>query len=260
MNYLCFMKDKNTCDICGFVAKPRGLGAHKRIKHGITERLVLSNSDLSTEVKGDLGERSFDLSKMTSDLSKPPFDLSERNPDLSQKVIRPSDYIPKKALVEKRISNTSDTISSLQETVLAQSGIIKNQGLVINTILPVSLFDQTDSADPKMVEKLSTETGQALSECKRPDREHLYTKQDLHILMAKLARTNWGQPASPGVANLLSFFNAQRVTDSLIADFERRFQCKFEEVKRANPDDIPGGDNNNWSDIIGRYSNLPYSR
>jgi len=246
------MRNKNTCDICGFVAKPRGLGAHKRLKHGITEGLVLRERDLSTVVKDDLCERSFDSGER-------PIDLSERISALSQKVARPSDYIPKKAVIEKRVSNTSDSINSLKETVKAQSGIIKNQGKVINSVLPDFLFDQTDSSDSKMVDKQSMETGQDLAECERPDGQHLYTRQDIMILLGKLARANWGMTAEPLIADLLPWMNAKRTSDQIIFDFEKRFQCKFEDVKRINAD-IESDDEDDWSNIIKRYSNLPYSR
>ena len=227
------------------------MGSHKRLKHGFVERIILS--------KPDLGENASDLSKQTFDLSKLTIDLSEQKADLSQNVRRPSDFIPKNTVVEKQILHTTETLNSLKQTVKAQSGIIKNQGKVIKTVMPEFVETSVEETEPEKMGKQLIETSADLSDHTSQPNKSLYTKQDLYILMAKLATTNWGQPVSPGVANLLTYLNAQKVTDNLIADFERRFQCKFEETKQANPEDMHGGDNDYWHEIIEQYSKLPYS-
>lgn len=77
---------KNVCHLCGKAVKPRGLGAHLRLAHGVIEKTVLSNS---SEHK----------SKHLSDVS----DVSEvKSSDLRE--IRPSDYVRKKeSVIEQKI-------------------------------------------------------------------------------------------------------------------------------------------------------------
>jgi hypothetical protein len=78
---------KNICPICGKVVKPRGLGAHLRLAHGVIEKAVLSNS---SEHKSEQLSDTSGLSKVkSSDLS----DLRE---------IRPSDYLKKRESVIKK--------------------------------------------------------------------------------------------------------------------------------------------------------------
>lgn len=173
----------------------------------------------------------------------------------SSKGIFCSDACQKK---DQRLREKNNT-SLLRETVTAQSGMIKTQGVVINTVLPDYLFDSNYHSEQKITEKLSAETGKDLTECKRPDGKHLYTKQDIFILLAKISKVNWGLPAQPQVADLLPWFNADRITRSIIADFERRFECKFDEIKRANSDIRPES-NEEYISLMKRYENLKYSR
>lgn len=147
----------------------------------------------------------------------------------------------------------------ITEMAKSQSEIIKSQGVVINTVLPDYLFDSKYHSEQKITEKLSVETGKDLTECKRPDGEHLYTKQDIFILLAKLCKVNWGIANQPGVTDLLPWLNASRRTSELIADFERRFECKFDEIKQANSDTRNDYDENDYS-MITKYGELKYSR
>ena len=156
-------------------------------------------------------------------------------------------------------SKVNTNTVQLREAVKAQSNIIKSQGVVINTVLPDYLFNSNQHPEQKITEKLSVEIGKDLTECKRPDGEHLYTKQDVLILLAKLCRVNWGVAAQPLFADLLSWFDADRRTKTLIADFERRFECKFDEIKQANSDMLKDNGENDYS-IITKYGELKYSR
>ena len=106
-----------------------------------------------------------------------------------------------------------------------------------------------------LVEKVSSETGKDLTECKRPDGSHLYTEQDLWILIARLAELAFNE--YPG--NLLSVFHTDDVADGMIRDFERRFDCKFADVKKANPNIRPGGSNVENENLIIQYASLEYS-
>jgi hypothetical protein len=150
---------------------------------------------------------------------------------------------------------TTDT-SLLRETVTAQSNIIKNQGVVINTVLPDYIFHSNCSPEPNITKKLSVETGKDLTECKRPDGKHLYTDQDLWILLGKMYEVVYREQSG----NLLSVLNTNKVVDALIADFERRFECKFSDMRKANPHIMPySSDRENYT-LISRYSKLKYSR
>jgi len=120
------------CDICGHKCRPRGIGAHKRLAHGIIERIVVTkvpkSDDLSEQGVLESPHESttkVHLSDDLSDLSKPTIyksdDLSEQGvlksphksitdiDDMSTKVERgersakPSDYVKKKEQVVKRI-------------------------------------------------------------------------------------------------------------------------------------------------------------
>lgn len=278
------MKEFVICDVCNKHVKPRGLGSHKRLAHQIVERIFYtlpdSSGDLSTQVAGistqvaDLSTQVADLSgdmsqvidiqkhnlsNSSGDLSTQVADLSTQVPDLSTQVRRPSAFVPKGAVGEKKVFKTSDQVNSLKETVQAQGNIIRTQGTVINTVLPDYLFDSNYHSEQKITEKLSAETGKDLTECKRADGKHLYTKQDIFILLAKISRVNWGLSAQPQVADLLPWFNADRITRSIIADFESRFECKFDEIKRANSAIRPES-NEEYISLIRRYENLKYSR
>lgn len=104
--------------------------------------------------------------------------------------------------------------------------------------------------------KLMSSTGKDLTECKRPDRTHLYTETDLWILMGRICQVVFGEDSS----SLLSKFDTNKIAEELIKDFERRFECKFSDVKKANPGISPGKtDAENWS-IASRYASLKYSR
>lgn len=283
------MKTFTTCDICGASVKARGIGSHKRLAHGIVERIILKPSDISAQV-ADISTQVAEVSTQVADLCSQVADcsdeinqindshnISDLSPlsatcdicgvtveassieshkqlvhgtiDSNIKMRRPSDFIPKGFVGEKQMFQTSDELIPLKETVKAQSSIIRNQTMVINAINP----------EQNIVEKLSNETGKDLTECKRQDGEHLYTDQDIFILLAKLTYVNWGLQVEPFVADFLQWSNAERVTRKLIADFEHRFQCKFDDVKQASSDLRKDYNEEDYS-LATRYMNLPYSR
>ncbi len=66
--------------------------------------------------------------------------------------------------------------------------------------------------------------GKDLIECVRPDGQHLYTDNDLKILHAR-----WYYREKSKVA----LFNQFALMD-IIRDFEKRFECTFDEIKRTN--------------------------
>lgn len=119
------MKNNVVCPECGVTVKPRGLGSHRRLKHGIIERLVFRYADSSGDSSGDLSTQVNDLSTqvdhlsakvsdlqtnnlsdLSGDLNTNMFDLSTQVDDLSTQVKRPSDFIRKGTTVEKQILKT----------------------------------------------------------------------------------------------------------------------------------------------------------
>jgi len=100
-------------------------------------------------------------------------------------------------------------------------------------------------------------TGTDLSECKRPDGEHLYTDIDLRILISYLIRHTY----NPG--SEVTLFNQFTLMD-IIADFEHRFECKFDDIRKDNNHvkisvDMGTTPEEHWL-FAKRYSSLKYSR
>jgi len=89
--------------------------------------------------------------------------------------------------------------------------------------------------------------GKDLTECVRPDGKHFYTETDLKILHAR-----WYYSVKSEVA----LFNQFDMMD-LIADFERRFECTFREIKDANKDLI---EDMKARGVDKAYLNMEYSR
>lgn len=101
---------------------------------------------------------------------------------------------------------------------------------------------------------LSNIVGKNLTECKRPDGKHLYTQTDLWILMAKLIRYVFRTDKS----NPISFLGVLG-PEELIHEFERKFKCKFDDIKKANPGIRPADTDFMNHYIMSKYANLPYS-
>lgn len=136
----------------------------------------------------------------------------------------------------------------------AQPRKILNQSTVNSLILP----GQQKVKDPvsEVVNKISHDSGKDISECKRPDGEHLYIETDLWILLARICQTVIHEDSG----NFISKLKTNMSTDELIRDFERRFECGFEDVKRANPKIQPGKTNKDNYLISSKYASLKYSR
>ena len=136
--------------------------------------------------------------------------------------------------------------SNYQETIKAQARTIKSQAGVMRAAIP----------DPVKVEKVSNEVGKDLTECKRPDGSHLYTDTDLWILIAKINQLVF----SENTGHLLSHLDTNAKAEALIRDFEKRFDCKFDDVKTANPKVRPGTNDAENETLIIKYASLEYSR
>jgi len=120
----------------------------------------------------------------------------------------------------KRFNNQSRLLKEQSETIKLQTKVLSN---------PVSVVKE--ETKHSSTEELSCKTGKDLSECKRPDGSHLYTDHDLFELRAKIA--NALEDTDDG--NLLSVMNCNMVCMGLIAEFERKFQCKFDSLKIPYP-------------------------
>jgi len=140
-----------------------------------------------------------------------------------------------------------------QKTIKAKDKTIEIQAKAIRAILP----------DPATIEKVSCEVGKDLTECKRPDGSHLYTELDLWILVSKLANIGFTGRVSFASASgppLLSVLSTNQTSMELISDFERRFQCKFDDVRRSSPYVHAKEDGSEDEVLINRYAELQYSR
>ena len=124
--------------------------------------------------------------------------------------------------------------------------MIRTQATMLRKITP----------EPIQVEKVSCAVGKDLTECKRPDGSHLYTDQDLWILIAKINQLVFAE----GTGNLLSELDTNMRAEALIRDFEKRFDCKFDDVKSANQGIRPGTTDAENETLIVKYASLSYSR
>jgi hypothetical protein len=105
-------------------------------------------------------------------------------------------------------------------------------------------------------QEVSKVTSKEFTECERPDGQHFYTDTDLWILLARISQIVFNTDTS----NLVGLWDSERITREMIQDFERRFECKFDDVKRANPNIKPGKtDSENW-ELVSKYAALNYSR
>lgn len=113
-----------------------------------------------------------------------------------------------------------------------------------------------DTGNKGITQVASEITCKDLSECKRPDGQHLYTDQDLWILLSRISKVI----LQSDTGNLLSRWDSEYSCHDLIRDFEQRFECKFSEVTQANQHIKPGKtDIENWH-IASKYAHLKYSR
>jgi hypothetical protein len=105
--------------------------------------------------------------------------------------------------------------------------------------------------DPARFMKVSEKVGKDLGECKRPEGDHLYTEKDLWILVARIAKLVFETPD-----DLMQDLSAH----ALIKDFEKRFDCKFDDVKSANRGIRPGATDAENETLVMKYASLFYSR
>jgi hypothetical protein len=111
----------------------------------------------------------------------------------------------------------------------------------------------TDLSNKNITTVASEITGKDLSECKRPDGKHFYTEQDICILLSYIIRHTY----NPG--SEVALFNQFTLMD-LIADFERRFECRFSDVKKVNQHIQIGKTLEEHWRFAEKYMNLKYSR
>jgi hypothetical protein len=107
----------------------------------------------------------------------------------------------------------------------------------------------------KEIPVISNVVGKDLSECKRPDGKHLYTELDILIMMARIIRCVFKHD----ISNPITILGGEQ-PDNIIADFERRFQCKFSDIKKANPNIKPANNDAGNAAIMNKYAHLNYSR
>jgi hypothetical protein len=146
-----------------------------------------------------------------------------------------------------------------------QSNVIRNQSAIIDLLTPkpvdikpvVNTQKSRDLESKVLIQELSIVTGKDLTECKRPDGDHLYTYEDLCLLTAKLIR----QILNPGYE--VDLFNKFAEMD-LIEDFESRFKCRFNDVRKANNHSKisveMGNTFESYNAFYMKYAGLKYSR
>ncbi|MDP3003627.1 MAG: hypothetical protein Q8N38_10925 [Bacteroidales bacterium] len=108
-----------------------------------------------------------------------------------------------------------------------------------------------------IIQNISNVVGKDLSECKRPDGKHFYTDTDLRILTRRLINQTYNPGSEVALFNQFTFMD-------LIADFERRFECRFDDVRKANNHgkisvDLGTTFEEHWL-FANKYSSLKYSR
>jgi hypothetical protein len=138
----------------------------------------------------------------------------------------------------------------LETKVIDDSTIVKSKAIDDSTIVKSKAINY----DTKV--KFSEITGKDLSECKRPDGSHLYTDQDLWILLGRINSVT----LSSDTSNLLSKWNTENICHDLIRDFEQRFECKFGDVRKVNQNIKPGKTDKENGEIASKYAHLKYSR
>lgn len=107
-----------------------------------------------------------------------------------------------------------------------------------------------------ILQRASKIAGKDLTDCRRPDGQHLYTITDLHILMGRICQT----VLNTDMSNLIGKWDTDDIVQQMITDFEHKFECTFRDVKKANPDVRPGKNDAENRVIASRYASLKYSR
>ncbi len=131
--------------------------------------------------------------------------------------------------------------------IQSQRNVIRSQAGVMKAVMPAFVKPAA-----VMVEKVSEKVGKDLTECKRPDGDHLYTEKDLWILIARIVKIVFEHDGN----DLMQDVKAH----SLIKDFEKRFKCRFDDVKSSHPSVRPGKTDAENERLIVEYVSLQYSR
>ena len=144
-------------------------------------------------------------------------------------------------------------VRGVSEHVKRPSDNVKKSNEMVETCIEPGGF----TVPTPIIQNISNVVGKDLSECKRPDGKHFYTDTDLRILTRRLIN----QTYNPG--SEVALFNQFTVMD-LIADFERRFECKFDDVRKANNHgkisvDMGTTPEEHWL-FANNYSSLKYSQ
>ena len=140
-----------------------------------------------------------------------------------------------------------------------RKNVFKTQTKIINTVssrlAPVQVSSKLSQPVIQDIPSIASISGKDLTECKRPDGKHFYTDKDLWILYSLLLHVVRSQPK---LITILAIgpYDDSNIIGQLIMDFERRFECKFGDVKRSNPH-IHFSDS---IDVTTKYTNLDYSR
>jgi hypothetical protein len=119
-----------------------------------------------------------------------------------------------------------------------------------------NLQPKTIPVKAMQTQEFSKVNGKELMEMKRSDGPHSYTDKDLQILLARISQVE----LNTYTGNLIGWWDNYRITRELIQDFERRFECKFDDAKRANLNINSGQTNSEIRQLISKYASLKYSR
>jgi hypothetical protein len=156
----------------------------------------------------------------------------------------------KKTLIYNKGGNIIQRKVSLQTPFSSKNKIIETSIEPAPVIVPDIKY-----LNSRISGELESVTGKDLTECKRPDGRRFYTDKDLWILYSLLLHSIRAEPRL--ITVLVSGpWDESNTIGKLILDFEHRFECKFDDVKRSNP-------NIKFSDsmqITANYPNLNYSR
>lgn len=133
------------------------------------------------------------------------------------------------------------------------SDYVKKNVEMVETIIEPNGF----TLPSQIIQNVSNVVGKDLSDCKRADGQHLYTDIDLRILISYLIRHVY----NPG--SEVPLFNQFTLMDT-IKEFEHRFECKFDDVRKASNHvkisvDMGTTPEEHWL-LANKYSSLKYSR
>ena len=149
-------------------------------------------------------------------------------------------------------------VHGIVEKTIVKTGVIdpsnNSVGDMGNNVTEISSRNGTQVIpDQVTIKKGSSEVGMDQTEFKRPDGSHQYTDQDLKILLSRIIDHTYRSNSEVALFNQFDFMD-------LISDFERRFQCKFDEVRKANQHIQPGKTLEENQIFANKYRSLEYSK